>query len=197
MNTLQPAGADSPTLWQHSMHGSERLELERTIGLMMKEAERGLDSRTILLPRSDCERVLAMIEARQRTFCREAEAIVCAKTLLGMYPARAVHDPETYSHALKTVFMHAELDFAKRVVDPVHGLPSRLRHLPTIAEVTEALEAERRRRSSIRGTAAWMIRRHDELAKGDDAWNLTPEQLEARRRQVAELLSARREEDPL
>lgn len=154
-----------------------------------------LGTSTQLLSRSDCELVIREIDGRSTRLAREVEAVDAGKALLGMYPARHVHDADTYSHALKTVFMAAELDFVRRVVDPVNGLPSRLRYLPTIAEVNEALAGERSRRSQIRATAAWMMREHDRRkaeAEERARWaNLGEEELERRRRQVADLLKPR------
>jgi hypothetical protein len=91
--------------------------------------------------------------------------------------------------------MSAELDFVRRVVDPVTGLPSRMKFLPTMAEINEAIAVERTRRSQIRATAAWMLREHDRRKAEEEErakWaHLSPEELERRRAQVAALLGGR------
>jgi len=82
----------------------------------------------------------------------------------------------------------------RRVVDPVNGIPAKLRYLPTVAEVTLALNEERARRSQIRATAAWMLREHDRRkaeAAERERWSLSEEELERRRKQVAELMASR------
>lgn len=153
-----------------------------------------LGTSTQLLPRSDCELVIQEIDGRSTRLAREVEAADAGKALLGLYPARHVHDAETYSRGIVAVFMAAELDFVRRVVDPINGLPSRLKYLPTIAEVVEALAAERTRRSQLRATAAWMLREHDRRkaeAEERDRWKLTEEEMERRRKQVAELMVTR------
>jgi len=144
------------------------------------------------LPRIDCESIIAEIQARGRRMTTELEAAQAVKLLLGMYPARQVHDAETYSMAMVAVFMAVEHDFVRRVVDPVIGLPSKLKYLPTVAEVTEALEAERAKREHIKLTAHWMLREHDRRkaeAEERAKWEKIPEEeLERRRAQVAALI---------
>lgn len=139
--------------------------------------------------------VVAEIDSRSNRRASEVEAADAGKALLGLYPARQVHDAETYSRGVVAVFMASELDFVRRVVDPVTGLPSRMKFLPTMAEINEAISAERTRRSQIRATAAWMLREHDRRkaeAEERERWgHLTPEEMERRRAQVATLLGGR------
>lgn len=193
MNTLPDHNrATSPSLWTPSTGTAGRPRLALAIDHLIREMAT-LGSSTRLLPRSDCELVLTEINSRSTRLTGEIEAIDMAKMLLGMYPARHVHDADTYGQALRTVFMAAELDFVRRVVDPINGLPSRLKYLPTIAEVTEAIATERTRRSQIRATAAWMLREHDRRkaeAEERARWShLGEEELERRRAQVEALLS--------
>ena len=166
---------------------------------MLKEASRALGPRTRLCPRTDCEAVIAEIDRRGTVLCSELEAIDAAKAMVGMYPARHVNDPETYSKAIKTIFMHYEADFVRRVIDPVNGLPSTNKFLPAPAEVKEALEAEKTRRFSIRATAAWMLEEHKRRQAEEEErarWaHLSPEEMERRRAQVAELLAGRKVPD--
>ena len=166
---------------------------------MLKEASRALGPRTRLCPRIDCEEVIAEIDRRGTVLCSELEAIDAAKAMVGMYPARHVNDPETYSKAIKTIFMHYEADFVRRVIDPVNGLPSTNKFLPAPAEVKEALEAEKTRRFSIRATAAWMLEEHKRRQAEEEErarWaHLSPEEMERRRQQVADLLAGRKVPD--
>lgn len=192
--TTAPDGGSSPTLWTPSTGIAGKPRLALAIEHLVKVMDH-LGTSTQLLPRSDCETVVQEIDGRSTRLASELEAIDATKALLGMYPARHVHDSDTYGRALATVFMAAELDFVRRVVDPINGLPSRLKYLPTIAEVNEALAAERTRRSQIRATAAWMIREHDrrkaELEERERWAHLGEDEMERRRAQVAALLGGR------
>lgn len=189
-----PDGGSSPSLWTPSIGIGGRPRLAQAIEHLVKVMDH-LGTSTQLLSRADCEAVIQEIDARGTRVTTELEAIDCTKALLGMYPARHVHDADTFGRALATVFMAAELDFVRRVVDPITGLPSRLKYLPTIAEVNEALAAERTRRSQIRATAAWMLREHDRrTAEAEERarWaNLGEEEMARRKAQVAALLGGR------
>ena len=135
--------------------------------------------------------MIAEIDSRGAVFTSEREAAIAAKTMVGMYPARHVLDPETYSKTLTTIFMHYEADFVRRVIDPVNGLPGSNKFLPAPAEVKEALEAEKQRRFGIRATAAWMLQEHAKRqaeAEERARWSLSPEELERRRALVASLI---------
>lgn len=193
MNTL-PVAQDSQTLWTPSTIESEKPRLAKIAEFMARESARGLSSTTILCLPTDCDLLITEIDRRGLRLMTELEAATVSKTFIGMYPARQVHDAETYSSAMKTLFMAYETDFVRRAVDPVNGLPSRLKHLPTLAETKEALEAEKAKRAAIRATAVWMKReteRREREAEESEKWNLTPEQMEARRKQVSDLLKAR------
>jgi hypothetical protein len=132
------------------------------------------------------------IRARAEHKTTEVEAAEAARTLIGMYPARQVHDAEIYSKAITTVFMAAQYDFVRRVVDPVNGLPSKCKFLPTVAEITEALNAENVRRFSLWRTAEWMLKEHDRRQAEEterQRWaHLSPAELARRAAQVAALL---------
>lgn len=53
-----------------------------------------------------------------------------------------MNDPDTYLRALTALLGSYPSDVVQAVVDPRSGLPSRLKWLPTIAEVKEACERE-------------------------------------------------------
>ena len=85
------------------------------------------------------------------------EASVYASRLLGFYPAREVNDPKAFSSGMTALLSAYPVDLVRRVCDPVTGLPSRLKFLPTLAEVKEALEAELARRKRITANAQWVV----------------------------------------
>jgi hypothetical protein len=93
--------------------------------------------------------------------CDAETAATLARNLVGLYPAREVHDAKAYAAGMTAVLMAHPADFVKRVCDPARGLPSRLKWLPTLADVTEAITAERNRRERIASNARYVIACHD------------------------------------
>lgn len=88
--------------------------------------------------------------SERRKTCSTAAAI-----LLGCYRSGEAHDPEVYAAGLVSVLEQFDPAVVARVCNPATGLPSRLKFLPTLAEVRTACEelasadgrsAERRRR---------------------------------------------------
>lgn len=76
-----------------------------------------------------------------RSFCDEREAQGFVLALMGFYRDHGQIDPKIYNAGLKRVFMAYPREAVAAVVDPVHGLPSKLKWLPTPADVTDALKA--------------------------------------------------------
>lgn len=89
--------------------------------------------------------------------CPPSEAATFAGQLVGYYPAREVNDARTYIAAMTALMAAFPRDFVKRVCNPVTGLPSRLKFLPTLAEVREALDAEANRRKRIEANARYVL----------------------------------------
>jgi len=183
MNTsLQPM--NSPTLWEPS-DGSEPSSTQIT-EFVEREAEIGLDGRTKLLPAGLALSLMAAIDSRSGRNCSEDEARGAAEFLVGQYPARSVHNADIFAKSMTAMFAAYPRDLAKRVTNPVTGLASRLKFLPTLAEVKEALDAEKSRRFRLRATAKWMLDEHERrkaAAEEEAKWNLTPEEMEKRRLQ--------------
>lgn len=122
----------------------------------MTSTPRPLDGYTSLIPADDCRHVLEAIynDAVPATL---EDAARLARRLVESYPARAVADGKTYATVMAACFAEFPVSIGKRVVHPVHGLPGRLKFLPTVAEVVEALKAEQTRRDTIAATAGWML----------------------------------------
>lgn len=89
--------------------------------------------------------------------CPAAEAAQFAGSLVSYYPAREVNDARAYISAMTALMAAFPRDFVKRVCNPVTGLPSRLKFLPTLADVREALDAEATRRTRIIANARYVI----------------------------------------
>lgn len=105
----------------------------------------------------DAEAVLEAVSSKS-VACDPVTASDYANRLMGFYPAREVNDPVTFAAGMAANFAALPRNIVKRVCDPVKGLPSRLKFLPTIADVREALDAERVKRDRIIGNATWVIR---------------------------------------
>jgi hypothetical protein len=98
--------------------------------------------------------------------CTPDEAQHAAQSLIGLYPAREVHDAKTYASGVTALMAAYPLEFVRRVCSPVHGIPSRLKWLPTIAEIKTALDDERTRRGRIAFNARYLI---EEKRKAQEA----------------------------
>lgn len=62
--------------------------------------------------------------------------------MLGCYRKTDLIDPEIYGSAVVSVFMRYSNDVVAAVTEPATGLPSRLKWLPTIAEIVESCDAQ-------------------------------------------------------
>ena len=134
--------------------------------------------------------VLAEMEGRD-TRCTDDEAVAFAGQLVNFYPAREVHDARTYIAGLSAVMAAYPRDFVKRVCSPISGIPGRLKFLPTIAEVQDALIAEAERRKRIAANARYVLEleaRRKEQAEEDARWTGQRPTAEERARQVQALL---------
>jgi hypothetical protein len=71
---------------------------------------------------------------------RNASIKKAAQMLLGCYRTGDAHDPEIYVTAAVAVLSDYPLDIVNAVTDPRTGIPSRIKWLPTIAEIKDACE---------------------------------------------------------
>ena len=160
----------------------------------LRDAARALDSETLPVRHdvSDCEaRALLDAASIAETPCAPDEAAGMARGLTGLYPAREVNDAAAYAAGITAMLVAYPLRDAKRVCDPVTGLPSRLKWLPTLADVREALEAEKVRRGYIVRNARTLLARN--AAKREELdWEKARPAAEERRKQVEMLLRVRR-----
>ena len=72
--------------------------------------------------------------------CSPEMAVMSATLLFGCYRAAEASAPKVYLAAAEAVLRCYPERVAQVVCDPVHGLPSRSRFLPSIAEIKEACE---------------------------------------------------------
>lgn len=121
------------------------------------------------------------------------EATTFAERLVGFYPVRQITDPKAYAAGLTAVLAAFPIDMVRRVCDPVHGLPSRLKFIPTIAEVREALDQELDRRNRILANARWVLKeaeRRKRQAEEDVEFQKNRLSPEERAKQVANILAS-------
>lgn len=114
---------------------------------------------------ADAVAILASMAARSVP-CSPADAADAAERLIGVYPAREVNNTALYVQSVTAVLAAYPHDFVRRVVDPVTGLPSRLKFIPTIAEIKAALDAESARRQRIAANARYLVEQ-DEQRRAD------------------------------
>ena len=110
---------------------------------------------------ADCE---ALVTASKSSLplATPVEATDYAKQLLGSYPAREVNDAQAYAMGISAMLSAYPAKYVRAVCNPVTGLPSRLKWLPTLAETKEALEGEKLRRERIIANAMWVMRAANE-----------------------------------
>lgn len=85
------------------------------------------------------------------------EAKKGAARLLGCYRTGDANDPETYIAAVVAVLEQYPINTIRAVTAPATGIASKLKWLPSIAEIKEACEAE---------GPSWSMRYADEWERG-------------------------------
>lgn len=70
--------------------------------------------------------------------------------MFGCYRKGDANDPEIYTAAIAATLAEFDQDVVDFVTDPRTGLPSKLKWLPTVAEVREACEARKEQIKTIR-----------------------------------------------
>lgn len=78
--------------------------------------------------------------------CSPSFAAERTRVLLGCYRQDQWPDPEVFVPAMAAVLAHFPADIVEIVTNPFHGLPSRSKWPPTIAEVRAACDEEMRPR---------------------------------------------------
>ena len=175
--------AASRTLSTISVEGFKR-------AAQILDSEAPVGPRTQLVPAEVCRRVVERIDVEPAR-CERSDATDFVAALLRCYPDFKAHDAKGYALALFDLFAAYPRSIGSRVVDPVNGLPSRLKFTPKIADVKEALEAEVKRRALIRANALWHIRekeRRDEERQAEAEFERNRPPAEERVRQAREAI---------
>jgi len=140
---------------------------------------------------ADARAVLEVIEGRAATSSIK-EAADNAERLIGFYPLRQVTDPKTYVAGMTALMATFPPDLVRRVCDPATGLPSRLKFLPTLADVRDALDQELDRRNRIIANARWVIaegQRRRQEAQAEAEFLKNRKSAEERAQTVAQVIS--------
>jgi len=142
-----------------------------------------LNETTAILPVSDCRQLLAACSSRPKA--TNDEALNLARSLMALYRRADFIDVDVFSTAMCAVFADYPASIGRQAIDPVRGLPSRLKFPPSIAEIKEALDEGMIKRRAIAYRAQWML---DERKRRDE--EAARERVSAERR--AELVAKRR-----
>lgn len=163
---------------------------ERTLAELAKlldsETSAGLSR---LVSVAEAQQVLNAAFGMENT-CSPDDAEHMARSLVGMYPAREVNDAKAYASGVTALMSAYPLYAVRHVCNPVTGLPSRLKWLPTLAEIREALDAEKARHGRIARNCFALIKA-SEKAEEDRRWEKERPNAEARAAQVKALLKCR------
>ena len=165
----------------------------------LSEAARVLDdhtdigARTQLVPVHVCRAVVERIDG-EPLHCDQDTASTLTALLLRCWPDFKPAEHKAFVVALHKVFSAYPKSLGLRVVDPVNGLPSRLKFHPKVADVSEALRDEVKRRDLIRANALSHIRereRREVEAKAENEWLNNRPDAETRRMQAQALLAVK------
>lgn len=77
-----------------------------------------------------------------------------AERLMASYRSVDLFDPKTFSAVMTATLAQFPEAIVAKVCDPIHGIPSKLKFLPSIAEVREACDKE----MSLISKPEWLIR---------------------------------------
>lgn len=153
---------------------------------------------TRLLPIEVCQGVIDAIDSEPVTVPSQASYLT--NSLMVHYALDRVATPEEAKQwaaqmvALAKVFAAYPYSLGKRVIDPVKGLPSKLKFRPKPADLVEALEAEKKRRDTVRANALSHMQEREErvrVAEAEASYAKNKLSPEERAAQVRALLKAR------
>src|SRR5437870_918757 len=111
-------------------------QLRTSEGWSMADAIEGLEeypdhvsAHTTLIPKGAASMVIEAIEARMGR-CDPRVSLSYASRLFAFYPSKELNDSTTYIAGVTSLFSAYPEDLAKRVCDPVMGLPSKCKWFP-------------------------------------------------------------------
>lgn len=126
--------------------------------------------------------------------CTPEEAIQAAENLIGLYPAREVQNAKVYAAGVTALMAAYPVYAVRRACHPVTGLPSKLKFLPTIAEIRAALDDEKVRRGRMGRNCLAVIKAYREREEAEE-YERSRGTYEERARKVSEILRPFRADD--
>ena len=111
---------------------------------------------------------------KQKSEFEKAQVMRAARSLLGCYRTGDANDPEVYISAIVRVFSVYSIDVIHAVADPLTGLPSRVKWLPTVVEVREACEEAQHRARWLNEFNEGMKAQIEERRRVDEFKRLNP-----------------------
>lgn len=118
-----------------------------------------------LCPVSECRAVIEAADAGARPTTPAASVEFCNR-LLCAYPQIGPSTAGAYVTAVAATLARFSLGVVEHVTSLDRGIATTSVHLPSIAEIVTACEAEAKRIRELRGAAQWMI---DERERREDA----------------------------
>jgi hypothetical protein len=113
---------------------------------------------------------------------KRAETAKYARLLLGCYRTGDANDPEVYTAGVIAVLASYPMEVVRLVCDPRSGLPSKVKWLPTIAEIHDECEAWHgpMRRSAARNESIELQLQERERHEAEQKTRATYEELQAK-----------------
>jgi hypothetical protein len=84
-------------------------------------------------------------ELQTSTYQHQAEyAVERTRVMFGCYRKGDANDPDTYTAAVAAILAEYPVEVIKAVTDPRTGLPRKVSWLPTVKEVSDACDTEKK-----------------------------------------------------
>ena len=84
----------------------------------------------------------AVLRAERLNLASPAQVGEALKILFGSFPLGKPNDPQIYTAAVTQLLSNYPNSVVRKAVDPIRGIASRTKFLPTIAELSELLDCE-------------------------------------------------------
>lgn len=148
------------------------------------ESSTGLDR---YATKAEAEEFFNYLQGHEKTISAD-EALGAAEQIIGFYPAREVFNRDIFIRGATAIFAAYPLYAVKRVLDPLEGIPGKLKFLPTLAEIKAALDEEKVRRGRMGKNCLAVLRAHKHREE-EEEYERNKGTYEERARKVQELLS--------
>lgn len=143
----------------------------------------------------DCMAVLAVLN-QDTALCPRETAAQAARFVFGSFRKSDAADPETFAIGVERVFCAFATGIVMRAADPLEGLASRHRYLPSIEEILSFCKEVQRERDLLRALMERMLKTNAERRNAREQPRISEEEMARRRalvdrvrRQVAEGMS--------